>query len=111
VALYYSGNRLRPTEKSVETLRPLVEAFTKPGDVVLDPFAGSGSSLAAAALLGRQYLDIELEPKYCDIARLRIAGVKRYLGEITRILHTPIQKSEAHHDANTKTRTLADESA
>lgn len=74
----YSGNRVHPTEKSVDTLRPIVEAFSKPNDVVLDPFAGSGSSLVAAALLGRQHLGIELEPKYCEIARRRLAGVMRY---------------------------------
>jgi adenine-specific DNA-methyltransferase len=74
----YSGNRSHPTEKSVDTLRPIVEAFSRRGDVVLDPFAGSGSSLVAAALLGRNYLGIELEPKYCDLARRRLAGVARY---------------------------------
>jgi adenine-specific DNA-methyltransferase len=76
----YSGNRVHPTEKSVDTLRPIIEAFSKPNDVVLDPFAGSGSSLVAAALLGRQYLGIELEAKYCEIARRRLTGVTRYLG-------------------------------
>jgi adenine-specific DNA-methyltransferase len=74
----YSGNHSHPTEKSVETLRPIVEAFSKRGDLVLDPFAGSGSSLVAAALLGRNYLGIELEPKYCDLARRRLKGVARY---------------------------------
>jgi site-specific DNA-methyltransferase (adenine-specific) len=39
----YSGNRLHPTQKPVATLKPLIAAFTKPGAVVLDPFAGSGS--------------------------------------------------------------------
>ncbi len=44
----YTGNRLHPTQKSVEALHPLIEAFTKPGELVLDPFCGSGSTLAAA---------------------------------------------------------------
>jgi site-specific DNA-methyltransferase (adenine-specific) len=76
---FYSGNRGHPTEKSVETLKPIIEAFTKAGDMVLDPFAGSGSSLIAAALLHRRYIGIELEEKYCDLARRRLAGVTRYL--------------------------------
>ena len=49
----YTGNRLHPTEKSVEVLKPLVEAFSAPGDLVLDPFCGSGSTLAAARSCGR----------------------------------------------------------
>ncbi|HEY4359722.1 MAG TPA: DNA methyltransferase [Bryobacteraceae bacterium] len=75
---HYSGNHGHPTEKSVETLRPIIRAFSKPGETVLDPFAGSGSSLVAAALLGRNYLGIELEQKYCDLAQRRLGGVARY---------------------------------
>jgi site-specific DNA-methyltransferase (adenine-specific) len=75
---HYSGNRGHPTEKSVETLKPIIEAFTKAGDVILDPFAGSGSALVAAALLRRQYIGIELEGNYCDLARRRLAGVERH---------------------------------
>jgi adenine-specific DNA-methyltransferase len=76
---FYSDNHGHPTEKSVETLKPIIEAFTKAGDMVLDPFAGSGSSLIAAALLHRRYIGIELEEKYCDLARRRLADVTRYL--------------------------------
>src|SRR5271168_5333324 len=38
---HYSGNHNHPTEKSVDTLKPIIEAFTKAGDVVMDPFSGS----------------------------------------------------------------------
>jgi site-specific DNA-methyltransferase (adenine-specific) len=75
----YSGNHGHPTEKSVETLKPIIEAFSKSGDLVLDPFAGSGSSLISAALLRRRYIGIELEEKYCALARRRLRGVERYL--------------------------------
>lgn len=75
----YSGNRAHPTEKAVEILEPLVKSFSSPGDIVLDPFAGSGSTLVAAALSRRAYVGIELEGQYCELARKRLAGVARYI--------------------------------
>lgn len=68
---------MHPTEKAVSILKPLIQAFSKPGEVVLDPFAGSGSKLVAAALSGRDYLGVELEAKYVAYARRRLAGVAR----------------------------------
>jgi site-specific DNA-methyltransferase (adenine-specific) len=75
----YTGNVAHPTEKAVSILRPLVESFALAGGVVLDPFAGSGSTLVAAALSGRRYVGIELEEKYCRLARKRLAGVDRFM--------------------------------
>lgn len=74
----YSGNRFHPTEKSVENIAPLIRAFSKPGDIVLDPFLGSGTTAVAAALTGRGYIGIELEQKYCALAERRLSGVKRF---------------------------------
>lgn len=73
----YSGNKSHPTEKSVSILTPLVKSFSKPGDLVLDPFSGSGSTSVAAALNNRDYIGIELEQKYCDLATKRLRGVER----------------------------------
>jgi site-specific DNA-methyltransferase (adenine-specific) len=73
----YSGNTDHPTQKAVRILTPLIEAFTQPGQLVLDPFAGSGSTLVAAAITGRRYLGIELEQKYCALARQRLANLER----------------------------------
>jgi DNA modification methylase len=73
----YSGNADHPTQKSEEILIPLIEAFTRPGQVVLDPFAGSGSTLVAAAMTGRRYMGIELDQQYCAAARKRLACVER----------------------------------
>jgi site-specific DNA-methyltransferase (adenine-specific) len=75
----YTGNVAHPTEKAVSILRPLVESFAPAGGIVLDPFAGSGSTLVAAALSGRGYVGIELEDKYCQLARRRLAGVERFM--------------------------------
>ncbi len=75
----YSGNRSHPTEKDVRVLKPVIQAFTQPGAVVLDPFAGSGSTSVAAALAKRRYIGIELEQKYCQLAEKRLAGVARHM--------------------------------
>jgi DNA modification methylase len=66
---HYSGNRAHPTQKDVAILTPLIEAFSRPGDLVLDPFSGSGSTSVAAARAGRRYLGIELESQYCEYTR------------------------------------------
>jgi DNA modification methylase len=70
----YRRKRLHPTQKPVTVLLPLVEAFSERGSLVLDPFAGSGSSLAAAVMLGRDYLGIELDAGYHAIACRRLAS-------------------------------------
>jgi len=69
----YTGNRLHPTQKPLCVLSPLIEAFSQPNATVLDPFSGSGSSLLAAKLLGRNYLGVELDPAYHAVASERLA--------------------------------------
>lgn len=54
-------------------VEPCIRAGSKPGDVVLDPFAGSGTVGAVALPLGRRFVGIELNPKYIELARKRIA--------------------------------------
>ncbi|KTW00855.1 DNA methyltransferase [Sphingomonas sanguinis] len=73
----YSGNRLHPTQKPVEALRPLIEAFSRPGELVLDPFSGSGSTLAAAKALGRDWVGIELDNGHYHTATHRLAEANR----------------------------------
>ena len=48
---------------------PLIEACTSKGDLVLDPFAGSGTTQLAAMRLGRQFIGIELNPHYAEMSR------------------------------------------
>lgn len=74
----YTGNKSHPTEKAVNVLVPLIDTYSKKGDVVLDPFSGSGSTAVAAALNERDYIGIELEQRYCELAQRRLAGASRY---------------------------------
>ena len=68
----YSGNKLHPTQKPLCVLTPLIQSFSRPGGIVLDPFCGSGSTLLAAKLQSRQFIGIELDPHHCDTARDRL---------------------------------------
>ena len=72
MAWRYTGNRLHPTQKPIAALLPLIEAFSAPGDLVLDPFAGSGSTLVAARQLGRDWLGIEIDDDYHAAAVQRL---------------------------------------
>jgi site-specific DNA-methyltransferase (adenine-specific) len=67
------GNN-HPTVKPIELMKYLIKLVTPPGGKVLDPFNGSGSTGCAAVELGCEYVGIELDAKYVDIARKRIAA-------------------------------------
>lgn len=69
------GDKLHPTQKPEALLARIMMASTKPGDIVLDPFFGSGTTGAVAKRLGRHYVGIEREQKYIDGARARIDAV------------------------------------
>jgi adenine-specific DNA-methyltransferase len=68
----YSGNKLHPTQKPLCVLTPLIQTFSRPSDIVLDPFCGSGSTLVAARELGRRYIGIELSKTYFELAEQRL---------------------------------------
>ena len=77
----YSGNKLHPTQKPVPALAQLIRSFSLPGELVLDPFAGSGSSCAAALLTGRKFIGIELDAEYHQAACQRLARVKERIAK------------------------------
>jgi len=66
-----------PTVKPLKLMRYLVRLVTPPGGTVLDPFAGSGTTLVAAKEEGFRYIGIELEPEYVEIAEARLAAAER----------------------------------
>jgi adenine-specific DNA-methyltransferase len=69
----YTGNRNHTNEKPVIAIRPLVEAYSKPGDIVLDPFAGSGTTGVAAKAAKRRFILIEKVERDCRVAQSRLA--------------------------------------
>lgn len=67
---------LHPTEKPVRLMRELVQDFTQPGDVVLDPYMGTGATGVACALLGRQFTGVEINPEFHAAAVARIENAR-----------------------------------
>ena len=64
-----------PTQKPLKILKHLVEIGSNEEDLILDPFAGVGSTEAACKLLNRNCISIELDPEYCRLAKERIEGL------------------------------------
>ena len=71
----YSGNKLHPTQKPIPALVSLIRSFSLQGETVLDPFAGSGSTCAAALLTGRKYIGAEMDDAYFQLATERLQRV------------------------------------
>lgn len=72
-----TGNELHPTQKPVELMSTILSANI--GDIVLDPFLGSGTTAVACRQLNRRFIGIEINPDYCKIARERLNGVPENL--------------------------------
>ena len=71
---HYTGNPLHPNQKPVDVIQKLIEAFSQRGDVVLDPFAGSGTTGIAARNCDRDFILIEKLPRYFQSAKKRLKG-------------------------------------
>lgn len=70
-----------PTAKPLAMVGDWVRLFTNPGDVILDPFAGSGTTLRASLDNGRRAIGVELEERYCEVIARRLAQGVLDLGE------------------------------
>jgi len=61
-----------PTQKPVKLMEWIINRWTKPGELVFDPYMGSGPVAIACQNLGRRYIGVEIEEKYCEIAVNRL---------------------------------------
>ena len=75
-----------PAPFPVELPRRCIEMYTYAGDVVLDPFLGSGTTAVAAKMCGRTYVGLDLSKEYCAIAQERLANTEEY---IPPVVHSP----------------------
>lgn len=64
-----------PTVKPLALMRYLLKMVTRKGQLILDPFAGSGTTLIACKQLDRKYIGIEMSKEYCNIAVKRVGSV------------------------------------
>lgn len=65
--------RVHPTQKPLPLMTWQIEKYTKPNNIIIDPFMGSGTTLRAAKDLHRKVIGIEIEEKYCEVAALRLS--------------------------------------
>src|SRR5205807_10036099 len=83
-----AGRKVHPTQKPEALLARIIMSASKPGDVILDPFFGSGTTGAVAKRLGRSFIGIERDPAYAAAARGRIAAVTPVPADSLEILAT-----------------------
>jgi modification methylase len=76
-----NGDKAHPTQKPESLLHRLLVGSTNPGDVILDPFFGTGTTGAVAKMLGRNFIGIEREEAYRKVAEKRIAKVRKFDSE------------------------------
>ncbi len=91
--LKVDGHKAHPTQKPEALLYRVILATSNPGDVVLDPFFGTGTTGAVARTLHRHWIGIERDPGYADLARARIASVQPAL--LSEALYTDDNRRRA----------------
>ena len=66
-----------PTQKPIKVLSRMIKLSSRPGDIMLTPFAGAGSECVAAKMTGRHYIGFETEEEYCKISEERLAHTEQ----------------------------------
>ena len=77
-----TGKKIHSTQKPEQLLFKIILAATKPNDIILDPFFGTGTTGAVAKRIGRNYIGIEREVKYIIEAKKRLAKIKNESDEL-----------------------------
>ena len=80
-----NGDKAHPTQKPESLLHRVLVGTTNPGDVVLDPFFGTGTTGAVAKMLGRDFIGIEREEKYRKVAKKRLAKTRKFDREALKV--------------------------
>ncbi|HEX4199468.1 MAG TPA: site-specific DNA-methyltransferase [Caulobacteraceae bacterium] len=80
------GQKAHPTQKPEALLHRVILASSRPGDLIVDPFFGTGTTGAAAKRLGRRFIGVEREPNYVAVAKTRIAQVIPASGEDLEVM-------------------------
>lgn len=86
------GDKAHPTQKPEAMLHRVILAASSPGDVILDPFFGTGTTGAVAKRLGRNFVGIERESEYAEIAEKRISKIRTEVD--TSLLETPSKRRQ-----------------
>src|ERR1043165_1672297 len=84
------GVLVHPAKFPETMAQEFIEFFTKEGETILDPMAGTGSSLIAALRCGRNSYGVELNPKYAEIAKQSIEDERNSLGDAVSALKSEI---------------------
>jgi len=80
-----AGDKAHPTQKPESLLHRVLLGTTNPGDVILDPFFGTGTTGAVAKMLGREFIGIEREEAYRLVAKKRIEAVRKFDKEVLEV--------------------------
>src|SRR3546814_3926527 len=96
-----NGVKAHPTQKPEALLYRILLACTKPGDIVLDPFFGTGTTGAVARRLGRHWIGIEREEDYCEVALERIAAALPLDESALTIMQSPKTQPRVRSEEHT----------
>jgi hypothetical protein len=78
----HGQRRVHPTQKPIALMARIIQLYTDPGDLILDPYAGSGSVGVACVQTGRRFLGVEIVPEYAAVARARLEAAQPALAAV-----------------------------